>query len=115
MTSLLRFFAPFLFTEAVISPVDQIGAIATYYADSYEGQTMANGRPFRQAGFTCATNYWAIGTRLRVVYEDYSVDVVVTDRMHPRFRSRIDLSKAAFLRLSPLEVGTLIVGVTRLP
>ena len=115
MNAILRFFAPLLMTEAVASPVDQIGAIATYYADSYEGQRMANGKPFRQAGLTCATNYWPLGARLRVVYEDRTVDVTVTDRMHLRFRSRIDLSKKAFLALSPLPVGTLVVGVTRLP
>lgn len=113
MNSILRFFAP-LFLAVAESPVNQIGAIATHYADSYEGELMANGKPFRQDALTCATNYWPLGTRLRVVYEDYAVDVTVTDRMNPRFRSRIDLSKAAFLHLSPLDVGTLVVGVTRL-
>lgn len=115
MTSILRFFAPLLFTGAVAAPVNQIGAIATYYADSYEGQRMANGQPFRQDALTCATNYWPLGTRLRVVYDDCTVDVTVTDRMAPRFRSRIDLSKKAFLVLGSLEVGTLVVGVTRVP
>lgn len=113
MNAILRFFVAPL--AAATAPASEIGAVATYYADHYEGKTMANGKPFRQSRLTCASNCWALGTRLRVRYGDRTVDVTVTDRMARRFPQRIDLSKAAFLKLSPLMPGVITVGVLRLP
>lgn len=113
MNAILRFFAAPLI--AATAPASEIGAVASYYADHYEGKTMANGKPFRQARLTCATNHWCLGTRLRLRFGDRTVEVTVTDRMAERFPRRIDLSKAAFLELSPLPPGILVVGVTRLP
>jgi len=96
-------------------PEPEVRVIASYYSDRYEGQTMANGKPFRQTAMTCATNDWPLGTKLRVRFNDRTVDVVVTDRMAPRFKKvRIDLTTSAFRRLSPLTPGLLPVGVTRL-
>jgi rare lipoprotein A len=93
-----------------------VSLTASYYADHYEGKMMANGRPFRQSKLTCASNDWPLGTRLRVQYGPRHVEVMVTDRMHPRFAGRrIDLSKAAFRMLSLLQPGIIPVSVTRLP
>lgn len=114
MNAILRFFvAPLL--VATPAPASEIGAVASYYADHYEGKAMANGKPFRQARLTCASNHWPLGVRLRVRFGDRTVDVTVTDRMAVRFPGRIDLSQSAFLKLSPLTPGLLVVGVTRLP
>jgi rare lipoprotein A len=114
MNAILRFFvAPLLAATSV--PASEIGAVASYYADHYEGKVMANGKPFRQSRLTCASNYWPLGTKLRLRRYDRTVDVIVTDRMARRFPTRIDLSQSAFRRLSPLTPGILIVGVTRLP
>ena len=97
------------------TPEPEVRVIASYYSDQYEGRAMANGKAFRQDRLTCATNDWPLGTKLRVRYNERTVDVVVTDRMHPRFsKVRIDLTTSAFRRLSPLTPGILPVAVTRL-
>lgn len=111
--ALLNFLSPLF---AVVAPQSEIGAMASYYADHYEGKLMANGKPFRQAALTCASNDWPLGARLRLRHGDVTVTVRVTDRMDRRFTGkRIDLSKAAFRILSPLTPGLIAVGVTRLP
>jgi rare lipoprotein A len=114
--SMILHFLPAFLLGAPAVPASEIGCIASYYADHYEGKKMANGQPFHQARLTCASNDWPLKTRLRVRYGDKTVVVVVTDRMAVRFtKSRIDLSKAAFKALSPLTPGIITVGITRLP
>lgn len=97
------------------APEAEVRVIASYYSDQYVGKAMANGKPFDQAKLTCATNDWPLGTKLRVRYNERTVDVVVTDRIHPRYsKVRIDLTTSAFRRLSPLTPGILPVAVTRI-
>jgi rare lipoprotein A len=111
---ILRFLSPLFALVAPSVPPSEIGAVASYYGDIYEGKPMANGKPFRQAALTCATNDWPLGTRLRIRYGDATVVVTVTDRMDRRFTgSRIDLTQTAFRRLSSLLPGIITVGVTR--
>lgn len=88
---------------------------ASFYADSYEGRLMANGKPFRQSALTCATYRWPLGTKLRVRHGKSSVIVTVTDRGPDKRLGRlIDLSKAAFIKLGPLDAGLLNVEVVEI-
>lgn len=72
------------------------------------GGHTANGEHFSDDKFTCATNLYRFGTILRVVSvrSGKSVRVVVNDRISKRFgKTRIDLSPAAFSKISSLERG----------
>jgi rare lipoprotein A len=112
-----RFLIASVFVTTFTAPPEQyVDRVASYYADKYEDRLMANGRPFRQRAMTCASNDWPLGTKLLIQFRDRAIKVEVTDRMHPRFTSqRVDLSKAAFRALSPLEPGIIGVRVTPLP
>lgn len=88
---------------------------------------MANGKRFDESAFTCATRLFPLGSYVRVVVceskgkgamaaapkgrRNGEVVVKVTDRIGKRFaQTRIDLSKAAFEKIAPLNKG--IVPVT---
>ncbi len=79
----------------------------------------ASGEPLDDDAFTCATWQYPFGTLLRVTYRDKSVIVKVNDRGPGRKARRrgviIDLTKRAFLRLSPLEAGSIAVQVEEGP
>jgi rare lipoprotein A (peptidoglycan hydrolase) len=75
---------------------------------------MANGRKFDENALTCAARLYPLGSVIRVtdVRTNKSVIVTVTDKIGKRFAaSRIDLTRAAFLRLAPLSRGVLTVKV----
>ena len=79
-------------------------------------QRMADGKKFNDAGFTCATRDYPLGSRLMVrnISNGKSVVVVVTDRIGRRFiGKRIDLSKAAFAAIENLDKGITKVEVSR--
>lgn len=78
---------------------------------------MANGHIFSDSGYTCATRFFPLGSILRVQTRDLSRSVIVrvTDRIGKRFaKQRIDLSKAAFEKLSSLDKGLINVYVERI-
>ncbi len=75
---------------------------------------MANGRVFDENALTVATRLYPLGSHLLVTNLDNGkyVMVVVTDRIGKRFaKTRIDLSKGAFLRLGSLKAGLIPVKV----
>lgn len=110
---ILHFLTPPTAIVAPAAPRIPAVRVASYYANHYDGHHMADGERFRQTDHTCASNDWPLGTRLRVSYGKSSVRVRVTDRMAHRFTGqRIDLSKSAFLALSPLAPGIIPVDVT---
>jgi rare lipoprotein A len=77
---------------------------------------MANGRVFDENALTCATRLYPLGTRLLITNKlnNKSVLVVVTDRIGKRFaKTRIDLSKGAFLRLGSLKAGLIPIKVDK--
>lgn len=116
--SLITLLAPPL-TEAATQPQKPIHIKATFYADHYEGKTMANGKPYRHRNYTCASWDYPLGTRLWVSYNPEPtyyrwVIVTVTDRGPKKsLGPRIDLSKDAFRRLENLREG--IINVTVQP
>ena len=77
----------------------------------------ADGSYFNDNNFTCACRLYPLGALLRVTNLDSgkSVLVRVTDRIGIRFaRTRIDLSKMAFLQLGKLERGLISVKVEKI-
>jgi rare lipoprotein A len=81
---------------------------------------MANGEPFNPDAMTCASWFYRFGTRLVVTSGGKSVIVTVTDRgpnrrfLKTRRRRIIDLSRAAFARLSSLKIGLIPISVKTL-
>ena len=75
---------------------------------------MANGEKFDDNLMVCATRLFPLGSILRIqnLANKKSVIVVVKDRIGKRFGTkRIDLSKAAFQKISRLEHGIIKVSV----
>ncbi len=89
---------------------------ASYYARSLEGRPTASGEPFHHDSLTAAHQTLPLGTKLKVVNleNNRSVIVRVNDR-GPFVKDRVlDLSRAAFKELAPLEKGVIRVGIVRM-
>ncbi len=85
--------------------------VASWYSDSFDGRKTSNGEIFRQSKLTCAThNGYKFGTWLRVtnLRNGKSVIVKVNDRMHPRMKRIVDLSRAA-----AKQIGIISSGLTK--
>lgn len=76
---------------------------------------MANGKPFWPHKLTCASWDYPLGTQLLVRHGKVAVVVEVTDRGPAKCLNRaLDLSVAAFKKLSPLEIGLINVTYSEL-
>lgn len=86
---------------------------ASYYANKFEGRKTANGEIFRQKKLTCASNVLPLGTWIRVtnLRNGRSVVVKINDRLHPKMKRIVDLSKAAAQRLGYVSRGLTRVKV----
>lgn len=68
--------------------------IASVYDDYYIGRTTASGEVFSQELPTCASNEFALGTKVRVSKGESQVFLRVDDRMHRRYDGiRINLPR----------------------
>jgi rare lipoprotein A len=77
-------------------------AIASYYADKFNGRRTTSGKKFSNNGYTAAHKKLPFGTKVKVTNEanGNSVIVEITDR-GPFVRSKeIDLTKRAFMELA---------------
>ena len=89
---------------------------ASWYGESHRGKLMADGQPFDPDKLTAASWFYPLGTIVRVTATGSTnvVEVTITDRgpsrKHVQQGRIIDLSKAAFERLSSLNRG--LVNVT---
>lgn len=98
----------------VLSAIHARADVASWY--DYHGRTTANGEKFDRESHTCASRRYAFNTVLKVtnLKTGKSVLVRVNDR-GPYIRGRnIDLSRAAFARLAPLDQGLLKVKIEKL-
>jgi len=70
---------------------------ASYYADKFEGRKTYTDEIFRQDSLTAASNTLPMHTWVKVtnLRNHKFVYVRINDKMHPRNRRLIDLSKAA--------------------
>jgi rare lipoprotein A len=78
-------------------PPRQVGK-AMFYADAFQGRTMANGQPFDMHAMTAASRTLPLGTRVRVtnLKTHRSATVTITDRGRLQAKNVIlDLSAGA--------------------
>ena len=90
-----------------------IYGLASFYHNRFHGRKTANGETFSQHKFTCACNMLPLGTWIKVtnVRNGKSVDVRVTDRLHPKMRRIADLSRIAAEKLGYTAAGLVRVKV----
>ena len=83
---------------------------ASFYNDKFNGRKTASGEKFSQKKLTAACNKLPLGTKIKVtnIQNGKSVIVKVNDRLHPKMKRIVDLSKAA-----AKKIGLTTAGVTR--
>jgi rare lipoprotein A len=71
--------------------------VASFYSDKFEGKKTYTDEIFSQSGLTAASNTLPMHTWVRVtnLRNRQTVIVCINDKMHPRNRRIIDLSRAA--------------------
>lgn len=86
---------------------DSLVGMASWYGPRFHGKRTATGDKYDQNALTCASNRFPLGTWLKVTYlkSGKSVIVRVNDRMHPRMKRVVDLSKAAASEIGIMKVG----------
>lgn len=87
--------------------------IASYYADKFHGRTTANGSIYDKTKLTAACNQLPLNTWIKVtrLKNHKSVIVKITDRMHPKNKRLVDLSRAAAKKLGFIKAGLTKVKV----
>lgn len=86
---------------------------ASFYANKFHGRKTASGEIFNQTKFTCACNVLPMGTWVRVtnMRNGKSVVVKVNDRLHPKMRRLLDLTRAGAQKLGYVSAGLTRVKV----
>ena len=86
---------------------------ASFYANKFNGRKTASGELFSQKKFTCACNILPLGTWVKVtnLRNGKSVVVKINDRIHPRMKRVVDLSKVAAQKLDYVSRGLTRVKV----
>ncbi len=86
---------------------------ASFYANKFNGRQTASGELFSQKKYTCACNVLPFGTWIKVtnLRNGKSVVVKVNDRLHPKMKRLVDLSKVAAKDLGYIGHGLARVKV----
>jgi len=88
--------------------------LATFYGGVFHGRLTASGEKFDKNKFTCASNYYKIGTMLEVTNISNGKSVVVKVNDRGGFKGmKLDLSEGAFKRIANLKQGVLKVKVEK--
>ena len=88
--------------------------LATFYGGVFHGRLTASGERFDKNKFTCASNYYKIGTILEVTNISNGKSVVVKVNDRGGFKGmKLDLSEGAFKRIANLKQGVLKVRVEK--
>lgn len=87
--------------------------LASFYAQKFNGRQTANGNIFSSLKYTAACNVLPLGTWVKVtnVKNDKSIIVYINDRLHPKNKRLIDLSKTAAEKLGYISSGVTKVKV----
>lgn len=87
--------------------------MASFYANKFNGRKTALGEIFSQNKLTCACNVLPLGTWIRVtnLHNGKTVIVKTNDRLHPKMKRIIDLSRAAATKLGYIGRGLTRVKV----
>jgi rare lipoprotein A len=90
---------------------------ASWYGEQHRGLPMANGQRFDPDQLTAASWFFALGTKVVVTHGRQGVVVEITDRGPAtrlvKERRKIDLSRAAFVRLANPELGLIDVTMKK--
>lgn len=92
-------------------PIELTG-VASWYGEAFRDRTTACGEPYDPDGITAAHQSLPCWARVRVEHQGRSVLVTITDRGPYVDGLELDLSRAAFERLAPLEEGLIEVRAT---
>ncbi len=86
---------------------------ASFYHNKFNGRRTANGEIFSQKKLTCACNVLPLGTMIKVtnLKNGKWVIVIINDRIHPRMKRIVDLSRAAAEKLGYISRGLTRVKV----
>ncbi len=86
---------------------------ASFYAAKFQGRKTANGEIFDHKKFTCACNVLPLGTWIKVtnLRNGQTIVVKTNDRLHPKMKRIIDLTKAAAVKLNFVAAGLTRVKV----
>jgi rare lipoprotein A len=100
-------------TEEYETKAKTLFGIASYYADKFNGRKTANGAFYSHAKFTAACNVLALGTWIRVtnLRNNKTIIVQVNDRLHPKNKRIVDLSRIAAEKLGYIARGLTQVKV----
>jgi rare lipoprotein A len=84
-----------------LAPVKVQYGVASYYSDKFEGRKTYTDEIFSQDRLTGASNTLPMHVWVRVtnLHNSKTVIVRINDKMHPRNKRLIDLSRAAAVRL----------------
>ena len=87
--------------------------LASFYHDKFNGRQTANGNTFNTLKYTAACNVLPLGIWVKVtnVKNDKSVIVYINDRLHPKNKRLIDLSRTAAKKLDFISKGITKVKV----
>ncbi len=102
-------------TKAPSSPKDIIikYGIASFYAHKFNGRKTANGNTYNSLKYTAACNVLPLGIWVKVtnIKNDRSIIVYINDRLHPKNKRLIDLSKTGAEKLGYVSSGITKVKV----
>jgi rare lipoprotein A len=86
---------------------------ASFYANKFNGRQTASGEIFSQDKLTCACNVLPFGTWIKVtnIKNGRFAIVKVNDRLHPKMRRIVDLTKATAISLGYKSQGIVKVKV----
>ncbi len=102
-------------TSAPSSPKEIVikYGLASFYAKKFNGRQTANGNTFSSLKYTAACNVLPLGTWVKVtnLKNHLSVIVYINDRLHPKNKRLIDLSRTAAIQLDFIGRGVTKVKV----
>jgi rare lipoprotein A len=80
---------------------------ASFYANKFHGRKTASGEIFDQKKMTCACNVLPLGTWIKVtnLRNGRTVVVKTNDRLHPKMKRIVDLTRAAATQLGFISSG----------
>ncbi|HXB94968.1 MAG TPA: septal ring lytic transglycosylase RlpA family protein [Puia sp.] len=83
------------------APIKVQYGVASFYSNKFEGRKTYTDEVFRQDSLTGASNTLPMHTWVKVtnLHNHKTVIVLINDKMHPRNKRLIDLSRAAAVRL----------------
>lgn len=89
---------------------------ASYYADKFQGRQTASSDIYTHDKLTGASNVYDLGDSVEVCNTDNGKCVIIeiNDRIHPRFRHRVDLTPRAFKAIGELDKGILNVETRKI-